>query len=54
MSSGRVELQAKSRIVGDVHYKAVEMVLGATINGNLVCNPGKTDAPLKSVASKPG
>lgn len=41
-SSGRVELQAKAQIVGDVHYKAVEMELGATINGNLVCDPGKT------------
>ena len=38
-SSGRVELQARSRINGDVHYKAVEMELGASINGNLVCDP---------------
>ena len=38
-SAGRVELQAKSRINGDVHYKAVEMELGASINGNLVCEP---------------
>lgn len=38
-SGGRVELQAKSRINGDVHYKAVEMELGASINGNLVCEP---------------
>lgn len=45
-SGGRVELQAKSRIHGDVHYKAVEMELGASINGNLVCEPagaGATD-----------
>lgn len=38
-STGRVELQSKSRINGDVHYKAVEMELGASINGNLVCDP---------------
>jgi len=38
-SGGRVELQAKSQINGDVHYKAVEMELGASINGNLVCEP---------------
>jgi len=38
-SGGRVELQSKSRIYGDVHYKAVEMELGASINGNLVCEP---------------
>ena len=36
-STGRVELQAKAQIVGDVHYKAIEMELGSTVNGNLVC-----------------
>jgi len=36
-SGGRVELQAKAKINGDVHYKAVQMELGASINGNLVC-----------------
>lgn len=36
-SGGRVELQSKAKINGDVHYKAVEMELGASINGNLVC-----------------
>ena len=50
ISSGRVELQAKSQIVGDVHYKAVEMELGATINGSLVCDPGQLEAPLKSIS----
>ena len=49
MSSGHIELQPKSRIIGDVHYKAVEMQLGATINGGLVCDTTKSDAPLKSV-----
>lgn len=43
-SSGRVELQAKSRINGDVHYKAVEMELGASINGNLVCETSSVGA----------
>lgn len=52
-SSGRVELQTKARITGDVHYKEVEMALGATINGSLVCELGKSDAPLKSVAATP-
>ena len=41
-SSVRVELQAKARVHGDVHYKAVEMELGASINGNLVCDPGNS------------
>ncbi len=49
-SSGKVELQAKAQITGDVHYKAVEMELGATINGNLVCDSGATTATtLKAV-----
>ena len=53
VSTGRVELQSKSQIIGDVHYRAVEMELGATINGSLVCDPSKTDTPLKSVINKP-
>jgi cytoskeletal protein CcmA (bactofilin family) len=32
----RIELQAKSEVVGDVYYKVIEMALGAVINGNLV------------------
>lgn len=43
-SGGRVELQSKARINGDVHYKAVEMELGASINGNLVCETASTGA----------
>ena len=52
-STGRVELQTKAQIHGDVHYRAVEMELGATINGNLVCEPARSEAPLKSVAVEP-
>lgn len=49
-SSGRVELQTKAQIHGDVHYRAVEMELGATINGNLVCDAGQSSGPgLKPV-----
>jgi len=39
-STGHVELQEKCEVHGDVHYKAVEMQLGAAINGSLVCDPG--------------
>ena len=54
-SSGRVELQSKSKITGDVHYNAVEMELGASINGNLVCEPASSSSSagfsgLKSLA----
>jgi cytoskeletal protein CcmA (bactofilin family) len=48
-STGRVELQAKAQVIGDVHYKAVEMELGATVNGNLVCDPGAAPSALKPV-----
>ena len=44
-STAHIELQPNSRIVGDVHYKGVEMQLGATINGNLVCDTSKPEAP---------
>jgi len=35
-SSGHVELQSNAKISGDIHYKAVEMELGAVLNGSLV------------------
>ncbi|MGH1542938.1 MAG: bactofilin family protein [Arenicella sp.] len=52
MSSGHVELQAKSEIYGDVHYKAVEMELGASINGSLVCDPGMPVYDANKVAAE--
>ena len=42
-SSMHVELQSKAKISGDIHYKAVEMELGAMLNGNLVSDA--TSAP---------
>lgn len=39
-STGHVELQNKAEVYGDVHYKAVEMELGASVNGSLVCDAG--------------
>lgn len=35
-SIGHVELQSNAKISGDIHYKAVEMELGAVLNGSLV------------------
>lgn len=40
VSSGHVELQAKAKVTGDIHYKAVEMELGAMLNGSLVSDTG--------------
>ncbi len=35
-SVGHVELQSNAKVTGDIHYKAVEMELGAVLNGSLV------------------
>jgi cytoskeletal protein CcmA (bactofilin family) len=42
-SAATVELQSKARVFGDVHYKALKMDLGAAVNGNLVCEPEKSE-----------
>ena len=47
-SSGHVELQANAKITGDIHYKAVEMELGAVLNGSLVSD---ASAPVYDVIS---
>ena len=39
--SERIELQAKAEIIGDVHYKVIEIALGAAINGKLLCETGE-------------
>ena len=46
VSSGHVELQANAKITGDIHYKAVEMELGAILNGSLVSD---TNTPVYDV-----
>lgn len=35
-SSERIEVQRKAEITGDVHYKMMEIAVGATVDGNLV------------------
>jgi cytoskeletal protein CcmA (bactofilin family) len=47
-----LELQPKARIVGDVHYEALEMHQGATIDGELkhVTN-GEVERPLLKLAA---
>ena len=50
-----VELQAKSNVTGDVHYRTLEMHLGAIVQGRLVHQPeGKSDkvVQLKPVAAE--
>lgn len=36
VSNMHIELQSNAKITGDIHYKAVEMQLGAVLNGALV------------------
>jgi len=48
VSSGHVELQSKAKVNGDIHYKAVEMELGAQLNGSLVCD---NSSPVYDVVS---
>lgn len=48
-SKGHVELQASAKIQGDIHYKAVEMELGAVLNGSLVSDAG---TPVYEAGSK--
>lgn len=48
VSSGHIELQANAKVTGDIHYKAVEMQLGAVLNGSLVSD---TSAPVYDVIS---
>ena len=43
-TSEYVELQAKANVTGDVHYNALEMQLGAVVQGRLVHqDAGKSD-----------
>ena len=44
-----VELQSHSRVTGDVHYKTLEIQLGAMVDGRLVHDNGNT---AKSVELK--
>ena len=54
-STGKVLLQTKAKIVGDVYYASIEMELGATVNGSMVCekakSPSRTDSATSSVGS---
>ncbi len=35
-ASGYIELQAKARVFGDVHYGSMEIKLGASVDGKLI------------------
>lgn len=54
-SSGKMLLQSKAKIVGDVYYSSIEMELGATVNGSMVCEAAressKKDSSIASIAN---
>lgn len=50
-SSGKVVLQGKARVIGDVHYTSIEMELGATVNGSMVCETAKKSSFTASSAA---
>ena len=52
IANERLELQTKAVIKGDVRYKAVEMALGASVNGALVSDAG-SPAMKPSPSAKP-
>lgn len=43
-ASERVELAAQARVLGNVHYKVVEMRAGATLTGRLIHVDAEADA----------
>ena len=50
-----LELQPKANVTGDVHYKTLEMQLGAVVQGRLVFETdGKADkvVPFKPAAAE--
>ena len=53
LSSEHVELAAKARITGNVHYNLLEMAIGAEVNGHLVHAHEPAEAPLALGHGKP-
>lgn len=45
-ANDRVELAANARVEGDVHYRMIEMAMGAEVNGKLVRIADEIRAPL--------
>ncbi len=52
-SSEHIELQARSRITGDVYYNLLEISSGAQISGRLVHTPNSKGEPLAGVEEAP-
>ncbi|MFN3587687.1 MAG: polymer-forming cytoskeletal protein [Moraxellaceae bacterium] len=48
-ASEHIELAAKAQVNGNVHYKTMEMVMGAQVNGSLL----HSDKPVARIEHKP-
>jgi len=49
----RVELASHARVTGNLHYKLIEMAIGAEVNGNLVHEAGQSRAPAGEMRKEP-
>lgn len=49
-----VELQAKSRVTGDLHYKSLEMHTGSVVEGRLVHLAEGAEVPAVELVAVPG
>jgi cytoskeletal protein CcmA (bactofilin family) len=53
-ASEYVELQPKANVTGDVHYKTIEMHLGAVVQGRLAHqSEGKSDKVVRLKPASP-
>ncbi|MEP6906444.1 MAG: polymer-forming cytoskeletal protein [Pseudoxanthomonas sp.] len=54
-ASERVELAAKARVLGNIHYKLVEMKAGATLTGRLIhADAENAAAPVATLVASHG
>ena len=53
-SAGKVELQSKAKVNGDLHYKVIEMQLGSVVNGGLFSDGGKVEVSMLKSVPNPG
>lgn len=53
-ASDYLELQSKAKVTGDVHYKTLEIQLGAIVDGRLLHNNPETEEKVLAFKSNSG
>jgi len=53
-ASDYLELQSKAKVTGDVHYKTMEIQLGAIVDGRLLHNNPETEEKVLAFKSSSG